>query len=70
MIDRKTDYNSFVNKDVEIILENSMHYTGDVISVGEEFIRLFTTREEDVFIVIRKICSIKEVVVESGKRIN
>lgn len=62
MVDRQTDKNfvDFLDENVEVILNNQMHYTGKVISVGNIFLKLNSMRGETVFIVLSMICSIVE----------
>lgn len=58
MIEREIDYRFFLNKKVEVILNNSMHYNGIVISVGDTFFKLKTIKGEDAFIVLDMISSV------------
>jgi len=63
MTDRQTDnlnFSEYINKEVEIILDNSMHYTGRIISVGEDYIRLIDKYSNNVLIVIKSISSVVE----------
>lgn len=52
------NFTDFINKEVEIILENSMHYTGKVISVGDDYLKIIDKYNNPVFIVIKSISSV------------
>lgn len=59
--ERKTDktfLEQFLNKFVEVILVNEMHYTGIVLSVGEDHLKLRDKFEKIVFIPLNNICSV------------
>ena len=63
MKDRKIDKNTleqFLKCYAKIILDNGMHYTGLVLSVGDELIKIRDKYNNIVFIVINKISSIQE----------
>lgn len=51
---------SFLNKFCKIILSNQMHYTGKVLSVGNDYVKIKDKYGAEVFIVIEQICSIQE----------
>lgn len=67
--DRETNVNffkQFLDTDVEIILSNSMHYTGKVLSVGEDYVKIKDKFGKIVFIVLDKISSINNKGEENG----
>lgn len=52
-------FDQFLKENVEIILDNQMHYTGKFLSYGEDYIKLFDKYNNTVFIVIDKVASIR-----------
>lgn len=50
-----------VNKKVKIDLDSKIYYSGLVLSVGEDYIKIRDKRDEIVFISLKNIVSIREV---------
>ena len=62
MIDKKDikDFlEQFVSSNVEVILDNQMHYTGKFLNYGNVYLKLCDKYSNIVFIVIDKISSIR-----------
>ena len=58
--DLELNLDDFLNKYCKIILSNQMHYTGFVLSVGNDYVKIKDKYGAEVFIVIEQICSIQE----------
>lgn len=57
--DKNIFFEQFLKENVEIILDNQMHYTGKLLSYGNEYLKLFDKYNNTVFIVIEKVASIR-----------
>jgi len=57
----KNQIGKFLEKRIKITLSNGTIYTGFVLSVGDEYVKIRDLRENIVFVVVNMICSIEEV---------
>ena len=53
------DYKQFIGKRVIITLSNQMRFTGEIYSIGQDYIKLKDKFLKDVFIPIANVCSIE-----------
>jgi len=58
---KEEELNDFKNKTIFIVLRNNFHYTGEILSSGEEFVKIRDKFGGIVLINIDEIKSIEEV---------
>jgi len=58
---KKTEAIKFLNKQVKIILKNRFHFTGEVVSLGEESLEIIDKFNQDVSINLEEIIICSEV---------